>query len=297
MKILPAGMQDHLDTGVTTLCWCWKLTRADGLAQGFTDHDADVAFAGIVFAAASGFTASEMQSALGFAVDNLSVAGALSAASLNETDLAAGLYDHAAVEIWRVNWAVPEMRVLMRSGTLGEVKRGKSAFEAEIRGAMQALNQPVGRAFCYDCDADLGDARCGVDLTAPALRGNGLVAAATDRRRFTAAGLDAFAAGWFAGGRLTWTSGANAGRAIEVKRHGRAAAGAALEIWQEASEAIAPGDGFIITAGCARDFTTCKKKFSNAARFRGFPYMPGNDAVIAYATSTAALDGGSRYGN
>ena len=116
MKHLPDGLQAHLESGATTLCWCWKLVRRDGVVQGFTDHDRPLTFGGVTYQAASGFTASEVQSSLGLAVDNLSVTGALSAASLNENGLAAGLYDGAAIEIWRVNWNAVPQRVLMRSG-------------------------------------------------------------------------------------------------------------------------------------------------------------------------------------
>ena len=28
-----------LDSGATTLCRCWLITRSDGVVQGFTDHD------------------------------------------------------------------------------------------------------------------------------------------------------------------------------------------------------------------------------------------------------------------
>jgi uncharacterized phage protein (TIGR02218 family) len=285
MKTLPPGLQTHLSSGTTTLCWCWKITRRDGTVLGFTDHDAPLAFAGTAFAAATGFTAGEMKSAADLSVDNLSVVGALNADSLNEHDLAAGLFDNAAIEIWRVNWAAPDERVLMRSGTLGEVKRGKTAFEAEVRGLTQRLNQPVGRVFSHVCDAVLGDARCAVAVTPVA----GTVAAVGDHRRFTATAV--FTVG--AGGKLTFTSGANAGRAMEVKRQ----TGAAFELWQAMSEAIAVGDGFIVTPGCDHAFATCKTKFSNAVNFRGHPHMIGADAAFAAASSSTPLDGGSRYGN
>ena len=89
---------------------------------------------------------------------------------LNEDDLAAGLFDDAAIEIWRVNWADTAQRVLMRSGSLGEVRRSGAAFTAEVRGLAHYLQQPKGRLFQSGCDADLGDARCGVDLDDPAFR-------------------------------------------------------------------------------------------------------------------------------
>ncbi len=297
MKTLPTGMQDHLSSGATTLCWCWKLTRGDGAVQGFTDHDTDVTFDTVSYAAISGFTASEVDSTLGLAVDNLAVMGALSADTLNEADLAAGVYDNADIEIWRVNWAAPAQRVLMRKGNLGEVKRGKSAFNAEVRGLAAALNQATGRVFGFSCDADLGDARCTIDLTNAAFHGTGAVVAAADARRFTVSGLVAFADGWFASGKLVWSSGANSGRAMDVKRHGVSGTGVTIELWQPMSEAVLAGDGFAVTAGCDKQFATCKAKFANAVNFRGFPYMIGNDAVISYPTQRVPLDGGSRYGN
>ena len=77
MKTLPSGLQAHLDSGATSLCWCWKIARGDGAVQGFTDHDNPLVFDGVTYAPASGFTASEVQSTLGLSVDNLTVVGAL----------------------------------------------------------------------------------------------------------------------------------------------------------------------------------------------------------------------------
>ncbi len=218
MKLLPTPLQTHLDSGATTLAWCWRVTRRDGTVLGFTDHDRDLAFDGTMFAAATGFTATEIKDAVGLAVDNLEVESALRSDSLNEDDLAAGLYDDAGIEIWRVNWQDTSQRVLMRSGSIGEVRRAGAAFAAEVRGLAHYLQQPKGRLFQYGCDADLGDARCTVDLTDPAFKGTGTVIVASSLRRFTADGLDAFPGDWFARGLLTFTSGANAGRSQEVRR-------------------------------------------------------------------------------
>ena len=295
MKNLSADLQTHLNSGATTLCWCWKIVRNDGVVQGFTDLDANVTFDGVTYEAASGFTASEVQSSLGLAVDNLMVTGALNSATINESDLAAGLYDDASIEIWRVNWNAPDQRVLMRKGSLGEVQRGRTGFQAEVRGLAHILNQPAGRAFGYSCDADLGDARCTVVLAA--FTGLGIVASVADNRRLTVTGMESYADSWFTNGKLTFTSGANEGRAMEVKRHGVSSLGASIELWQPMSETIAVSDTFAITAGCDKQFKTCKAKFDNAANFRGFPYMPGNDAIISVASQSQALDGGSRYGN
>lgn len=67
MKTLSAGLQVHLDTGTTTMCHCWRVTRSDGVVQGFTDHDENLAFDGTTFLAESGFTATQVQHTLGLA--------------------------------------------------------------------------------------------------------------------------------------------------------------------------------------------------------------------------------------
>jgi uncharacterized phage protein (TIGR02218 family) len=294
MKTLDAGLAAHVAGGLTTLCRCWRVDRKDGVIMGFTDHDRDLAFDGTTFEAATGFTATEIKDAVGLSVDNLEVTSALRSDSLNEDHLAAGLYDDAAVEIWRVNWADTAQRVLMRKGSLGEVRRSGAAFTAEVRGLAHYLQQPKGRLFQYACDADLGDARCTVDLDDPAFRGTGVVASATSARLFTATGLASFASDWFTRGLVTFTSGANAGRFQEVKRH-IAGDPATIELWQPMAQAIAPGDTFIVSAGCDKHFATCRAKFDNGVNFRGFPHMPGNDFITAVARSgDPSNDGASR---
>lgn len=294
MKTLPSGLQAHLDTGATTLAWCWRLTRRDATVYGFTDHDRDLTFDGTDFEAAAGFTGSEIRASLGLGVDNLDVTGALSSERLNEADLAAGLFDDAAIEIWRVNWSDTAQRVLMVKGTVGEVRRGESAFTAELRSLAHYLNQERGRTIQYACDATLGDARCGVDLEDAAFKGTGAVTAAETAYLFAASGLGAFAADWFAGGLVTWATGDNAGRQMEVKRHSLAGGVAEIELWRSMPEPIAASDTFTITAGCDKTFPTCQTKFANVANFRGFPHIPGNKYVLSYPVpGDPDHDGGS----
>ena len=200
MTALPAGLQSHLDTGATTLCWCWRITRNDGVDFGFTDHDQDLMFDGTSFEAASGFTGTEISGAVGLNVDTLDVESAITSDRLSEDDLVAGLFDNALIEIFRVNWQDTEQRVLMRTGNLGEVSRGATHFKAEVRGLAHELQQPKGRIIQFACDADLGDQRCTVDLDVPAFKGTGAVTAVADQRTFTVSGLGTFAEDWFTRG-------------------------------------------------------------------------------------------------
>ena len=214
MKILPEGLQAHLASWATTLCWCWRLTRNDGVSLGFTDHDTVLSFDGTTFEASAGFTASDFKDGVGLSVDNLEVSGALSSETLTDADLSAGRFDDARVEIFRVNWQDVSQRLLMRSGSLGEVRRAGSAFSAEIRGLQHYLQQPKGRLFQYTCDADLGDARCGVDLTATAYRATATIIAVATPRRFTFAGLTSDAHDFFTRGLAVFTSVPAAGTKI-----------------------------------------------------------------------------------
>lgn len=277
MKQLSPSLQAHLDGGATTLAWCWRLTRRDGTSQGFTDHDRDLVFDGTTFEAAAGFTASEIKDHVGLSVGNMEVSGALSSEGLAEGDLAAGLYDDARVEIFRVNWQDPGQRVLMRAGSLGEVKRSGAAFIAEVRGLAHYLQQPRGRIYQYTCDADLGDSRCGLALGGPAMTGTGEIETLASPRRFSVVGLSAFASDWFTQGLLTFTSGAASGQKIEVKSHSVTEAAVMLELWQEPRGPLVAGQTFRVSAGCDKHLETCGVKFSNAVNFRGFPHMPGND--------------------
>ncbi len=289
MKTFPAGLQDHLDTGATTLCHCWQITRGDGVILGFTDHDRDLSFNSISFEAAAGFTATSVESSLGLNVDNLEVVGALSSERLNDDDLARGTYDNAAITIWRVNWQDVSQRIIMRAGNLGEVSRGPNAFSAEVRGLAHALNQVTGRVFQRVCDADLGDARCGVNIASATNTASGTISTVESRRGFMVSGIETFSQGWFARGTLTWVTGANATRSMEVKRH----AGSHLELWLAMADPIAVGDTFSITAGCDKTFAICRQKFANALNFRGFPHMPGNDFVTSYPRADGANTGRS----
>jgi len=294
MRQIPAPMQAHLNTGATTLCWAWRITRSDGTKFGFTDHDVDITFAGTTFHASTGFTATQIKESTGLNVDNLDADAAFQSAALTEADLAAGLYDGATVELWRVNWADTTQLVLIRQGSLGQVKRKEGAFTTELRGLAQFAQQNTGRTYSYLCDAQLGDARCMYALW----HGGGVVVTATDAHSFAAAGLTGAPDGTFQDGLLTWTSGANNGATMEVQRHANdfADANATLVLWHDMPFAIAPGDTFNVTPGCNKLAATCNGKFNNIANFRGFPRIPGDNVMLLYPNSTdARLDGSSMF--
>lgn len=296
MRAIPPTLQEKLDSGVTTLCRCWIVRRRDGAVQGFTDHDCDVAVDGVACRADTGVSGSEVGQSFGMSVGGSEMFGALSADTLNEDDLAAGLYDAAEVSLHLVDWSAPHLHVLLAAGVVGDIRRKGAAFSAEVRGAAHRLAEPSGRLYTPACGADLGDARCRVDLGHAALRGVGTAADAGSASAFMAAGLGAFADGWFTAGRLAFTGGANAGIAVEVKSHRTSTDGVRIALWQAMPHPVAGGDAFTVTAGCDKRFATCRDRFGNAANFRGFPHIPGNDFVMRYPVPGEPGNGGGSFG-
>jgi uncharacterized phage protein (TIGR02218 family) len=294
MRSIPSALQAKLDSGVTTLCRCWKLQRRDGLIMGFTDHDQDIVLDGLTFLAGTGLSATEATSRLGLAIDGAEISGALADESLTEAELAAGRYDAADIEVFLVDWSDPALRVLLARGALGEIRREGAAFTAELRGLAHRLNEESGRLYTATCSADLGDQHCTVDLNDPAFRASGAISALRGGSVFEASGLAGFAGSWFTAGKLSWTSGPNNGLAVEVKSHRVEGATVIVTLWQAMPEPLAVGDELVVTAGCDKRFSTCRDRFANAVNFRGFPHIPGNDFVVSYAVPGApGNDGGS----
>jgi hypothetical protein len=91
-------------------------------------------------------------------------------------------------------------------------------------------------------------------------------------------GIEAFANGWFDGGLVTWVTGANAGEVREV--NGWVQATRTLTLFLSLPSPIAVGDVLRVQPGCDKRFVTCRDKFANATRFRGFPDVPGAQAAL-----------------
>lgn len=281
MRNIPEGFKEHLEAGVTTVCRCWKIERTDGVVLGFTDHDNDLSFDGVHFKATTGLTASALDTAVGASVDNAAVIGALNSEGITETDIQAGRYDRAEVWLWYVNWQSLEDRVVMFRGWIGEVSRGDTGFEAELRGLTDALNQPVGKRYMRQCNAQLGDARCGVDISAPEY-----CAKVTVSRVVSELALEIPANGyddnWFQSGRVEWTSGTNAGTKGFIVSDRLLGANREITLEVPPGLQVEVGDALTVIAGCDKRLENCGAKFANITNFQGFPFIPGEDWAYAY---------------
>lgn len=293
MRTIPEALAAHLAQDATTVCHCWRVTRRDGVVLGFTEHDRDLTLAGTVFRAASGFRPSDGEAENGMAASTSEVAGGFSSEAITEADLAAGRYDGARVEVFVVNWRAPDEHMLLKVQEIGEVTRAAGGFTAELRSFAHRLSQESGRVYNRRCDASLGDRRCGVALSP--WRAAGTVVSTGSGERVVAAGLEGFAAGFFDGGRLRFTGGANAGLTGEIDTTRAVAGGTELRLWLPLVLPPETGDPVEVTAGCDKSFSTCRDRFANGLNFRGYPHVPGGDFAYSYADGKAVHDGGALY--
>jgi hypothetical protein len=119
------------------------------------------------------------------------------------------------------------------------------------------------------------------------------VESVTDQRIFTVSDdLSGFGDGWFDEGAVTFESGANAGRTIEIKSWTQAIR--RLELWTPTGLALEVGDQLRIYPGChKRVLEDCRDRFripgsllfdkGNVRNFRGEPYVPGSPLTAVQA--------------
>lgn len=293
MRSISPELRARLDAETTTFCQCWRLIRRDGVVAAFTDHDCDLVVDGVVHAARAGLEATRGETALGFATGGGEVDGAFVADGVSEDDLVAGLYDGATVETWLVDWTDVSRRLLLSVDTVGEVRRSENAFTAELRSLAHKLDQEQGRLYQMSCSADLGDARCA--LPQAELETQGVVVSQRDDGAL-AIEVGVYPDDWFVGGACLFSSGAAAGRSMAIRAHRAEDTRAILTPWGDAPNAVALGDQVTLKAGCDKRAGTCREKFGNFPNFRGFPHIPGDDALFNYPKpGDARLDGGSLF--
>lgn len=258
---------------LTTLAFCWRLARRDGVTIGLTSHDRDLVLDALLHRAAPGMVPSAIETGRSMAPGSVDLDGAITSDALAEVDLAKGLWDGARLALHAVDWQSPDTApVFLLRGQFGRVEMSGKGFSVELTGAMGVLNRPVAEATSPHCRAALGDDRCRVDM-----RGRHVLA-----RCVSAAGHVVTLAGTHADGRLTlgrlrWLTGPLAGRATTVLTQ----AGAQLTLADPVADALA-GHLLELREGCDRTIATCTARFANAVNFQGEPHMPGNDLLMRY---------------
>lgn len=290
MRTTPAALLAHMASGSTTLAHLIKITRTDGGVFTVTDHDQDITYPpgspiGDTYLASLAVDASAIQTSSSLGVDNLEVRSFLNVVGVSEANIAAGVWDYADVRVYRVNWADLTMGDDKPiRGWLGNISSGSGEFKTEIRSLSQKLQLRIGEIVTENCKADLFDTRCKLVASEGVWKFSGVAVSTivSAQRQFTCAGLGQ-AAAFFEAGKVVWQTGQNAGLAKEIKTHAVLAGsptGASITLQEPMPYAITIGDTGVFYAGCTKRYANdCLAKFANTINFRGFPFVPGADAI------------------
>lgn len=165
MRDIPEALQDRLSGDVLTLCLCWRLTRRDGQVFGLTDHDSNLTIEGILYAPGAALDSERFVQSIDLAPGQAVATGRLSSDLITQDDLKAGLWDGCRVDVLRADWTALDLgQVLIWSGYLTEVTASEDGrFQARLASLKADLERPVGRILQRQCDALLGDERCGAE--------------------------------------------------------------------------------------------------------------------------------------
>jgi uncharacterized phage protein (TIGR02218 family) len=257
----------------TVATW-WRVDRTDGVTLGFTTHDADLWFDGVLFRASPGMLPASIRRSTGFDADSAEVDGAITSQDITQDDLVAGRYDGARVVVGLVDWETLETAAIY-SGTIGTITEDAGGFTAELQSRKADLGRdPVPRTSPC-CRADFCGLGCG--LSAPRFTHEAVLSAQDAANNAVTISSDATTA-QLMGGQLRWLDGPYAGLAMGIV----GLAGTALVLDLPLDETLSPGTRAIVVEGCDHTLATCAGRFSNAINFRGEPFLPGNDLVVRY---------------
>lgn len=165
---ISAPNQAMLDGGVTTIAYCWHITRTDSVEYFYTSHDADIVVDGDTYKSGQSFSPGDMRSSTKIdRVDDFQLLGLIDVSEISVDLLRDGWFDGSEVEIFLVDFTTPTNGRIatLRRGFIGEVTiQDGQTFIAEVSGLSQKLHVASGQLYSIHCRADLGDSSCSVGL-------------------------------------------------------------------------------------------------------------------------------------
>lgn len=198
-----------------------------------------------------------------------------------------GAWDAATVTITTVymplgQWNTIEGSMVLFAGMISDARAtGRSKGTLTAQDWLYLADQQVPkRVIQPGCFNTFGDTACGFNLPGIGINntvGSGFAPTSippasawpsTDARG-NSISAQYNGVGYFANGKLIWTSGQNAGFYSHILSHGSNLILAAAPPFS-----IALGDSFTAFAGCQKTLADCKARWGNQANFAGFPFVP-----------------------
>lgn len=280
MRTIGASLQTHLGSGGSQLCRLFTITRVDGTVYRFTDLDTDLVFSGDTYLSSASMSITNISTGAQGGLTSTNARIVLDeTGGITSIDIMRGRLDGATLKVSWVCWAHPSYgEIVILVGQLSVIEATNKGYGGfEVRGLLNRGDMRIGQFYTPECTADLGDARCTVDISTTIETGT--IISTSTRTKMVASITGTPDDGYFSFGVLTWLSGANMNQSIEVLSQLATGPNQQLVLALEMPDDVEAGDTFEIVAGCNKQRTTCRQKFNNIANFRGYPFVPGSDAI------------------
>jgi uncharacterized phage protein (TIGR02218 family) len=292
MQTLSSSLVTSLNSASLTLAHGYILTRNDGVKICFTNHDCDIIVVGNLFSATKPLDIGHGEKNNGFGSDSNLLLGGFEIGGIEENDIKLGKWENAKVEIIIFDWQNPNNFTTIFNGFINTINQSDNGFEFELAGQKQQFQNQIGRTISRNCDALLGDAKCGINLLAAghfvdvALLGN-------NSADYIETNANDINADDYIYGKIVFNSGALSGYKIGIKNIVKN--NASTLIFPDTPLPISPilGDLVTLFKGCDKSFATCKTRFLNGDNFRGCPHLPGQSDVSS-GPAVSGNTGGKR---
>lgn len=270
-----AGMIAHLQSNCTFLCEVWVIAASSGAQAAYASHTRDLFFDSRTYKATP-IEPARMNRKLGLEPDTTELTGALDD-QITEVDIAAGKWRMARIQRDIVCYTDLSLGPVQKTlGYAGQFTVRNGLFTVEFQSISQMLDQEIGD-LTSPTDRARTLAETGVNVAS--FTHAGTVTAVTDRRRFTVSVVQAN--DYFRYGKITFTSGANNGRSMEIKLN----TAGALELQLPMPSAVANGDGVSLIRGYDGTRAAAKALGSAAVlNYSGEPDLPGMRGVLQFPT-------------
>lgn len=258
---------------------CYTWTFLDGTVLRTTDADVALTYGGNTFAScAPGMERTKVTVQVGTESDSVdimvypkstdTVSGLIwqQAARLGYLDGAKVLIETAYLSAWPTVTGVYHVF----QGFVSDLMPERGQIKVTVKDALELLAQQFPHnVYQSVCLHTVYDAGCGVLKSSFTATGTVSASPAPTTTSFKTG--NAQAAGYFDQGVVTFTSGANNGLKRTVKSYDPSTG---FTFALPLPTAPSAGDTISVFAGCDKTLATCRAKFNNSGRFRGFPWVP-----------------------
>lgn len=250
-----------------------RFVARDGTTVRFVAYPHDLEIGGHTYQSDAGYQFTGYSATSSMSPSVLDLEGILAFAGISRDQIASGVWDSARVYAFATTWTNPiEDEEPISKFILGKTHIRDERFVCELMQLIDAVNQEVGRTVGPTCDAQFCDDRCGLDIEDYTYTGT--ITGVTNAGLFADSGR-AEADGFFDGGLIEFTSGANLGlRALEIQRF----ESDEFQLFLPFHYVPEVGDTYSVSRGCPKTREACKA-YGNILNMRAFPDQPTSNMV------------------